>query len=206
MNKFDEAAKTWDEKPRRMLIAKSAAEKIASFLDGKRLGKGLEFGCGTANLSFELKNLFDEIYAVDNSEGMISVLREKLEDSAVKNIIPLCADIFNGELSETGFDAVYSSMALHHVDDIKGLILLFSKKLNAGGILIWIDLLAEDGTFHGEDEKVFHHGFSKEDVGLEMEAAGISLEMFETFFDIRKENSKGIEKDFPLFIAIGRKN
>ena len=31
----------------------------------------MEFGCGTALLSFQLKNYFEEISLVDTSEGMI---------------------------------------------------------------------------------------------------------------------------------------
>jgi len=53
--------------------------EINEFIQPKKKLNALDFGCGTGLLSFKLKDFFKTITLTDNSEGMISVLQEKVE-------------------------------------------------------------------------------------------------------------------------------
>jgi len=53
--------------------------EINEFIQPNKKLNALDFGCGTGLLSFKLKDFFKTITLTDNSEGMISVLQEKVE-------------------------------------------------------------------------------------------------------------------------------
>jgi len=158
---FDDYAKKWDT-DRRINRAKIISEEIANSIDINKGCSAMEFGCGTGLISFNLVEKFENITLIDSSKGMIDVVKEKIEKYEVDNMKPYAIDLFNEEIIEK-FDVIYTSMVLHHIQDIAGLANKFYTLLNDGGQVIIVDLDKEDGSFH-KNEPGFngHNGFDQE--------------------------------------------
>ena len=117
MNEFDLKAPDWDKNPmhkeRSIAIANGI---INSGLLNANL-RALEFGAGTAILSFLLKDSLREIVLIDSSEEMIRVTNEKITHSGAKNMKTLLFDLEKDDLKEQNFDVIFTQMVLHHVKD-----------------------------------------------------------------------------------------
>jgi ubiquinone/menaquinone biosynthesis C-methylase UbiE len=202
---FDEKAAVWDNDPKKVERAKIVAGEINAFLkpDGKL--SALEFGCGTGLLSFELKDSFKTITLVDNSEGMISVLKEKIEAADVKNFTPLLIDITESNIKLQEHDVVYTLLALHHVSDIDKTLKTFHSIIKQNGYLCIADLVKEDGSFHGHGDGFNgHNGFDRKELTGKLLNHGFRVEHYTECLEIEKEVGNGIKK-FPVFLMIGRK-
>ena len=75
-----------------------------------------------------------EVLGIDVSEKMLARARDTTADPA---IIYSRADLERLDLPETRFDLVYSSLALHYVEDLAGLLGKVSRALVAGGHLVF---------------------------------------------------------------------
>ena len=62
---------------------------------------------------------------------------------------------------ERKFDGIISSMTIHHLEDIPALFSKFYTMLDDHGFIAIADLDSEDGTFHSDNEGVFHYGFDR---------------------------------------------
>ena len=158
---FDVLAESWDTQ-RRIDRAKIIAKQIENSITIEKTDIALEFGCGTGLISLNLKDKFKEIDLVDNSIEMLDKLRIKIAQFQLANFNPIFLDITaNQELDKT-YDVIYTSMALHHVQDIDSIIKYFYNKLMPGGRLCIVDLSMVSEIFH-QQEKDFngHHGFEQ---------------------------------------------
>ncbi len=202
---FDQLASNWDTDPKKVNRAKSFAEAISNFLDNKRELTGIEFGCGTGLLSFELKDLFKSVTLIDTSEGMIEVLREKIQKNHVENFHPLCADILEVKPSILQHDVMYMSMAFHHVNNTSQALDVFNRLIAEGGYLCIGDIVKEDGSFHKHVADFDgHNGFDKAELSSLFEQNGFKEVFYDEVYVMEKEVDDQLKK-FPLFLMIGQK-
>jgi len=68
---FDQAAATWDENPSRLALTRAIAAAVADAVPLMPHGSAMEYGCGTATLSFLLAGSLGKIVAADVSQGML---------------------------------------------------------------------------------------------------------------------------------------
>ncbi len=200
---FDLEAKSWDD-DKRVTRAKLISEEIDKWLGEKINNNAMEFGCGTGLITFNLKNKFKDIMMVDNSAGMIEEVNKKIKNQNVNNIRTWCGDI--DEIDDKNkYDAIYTSMTLHHIVNISKVLEKLHSLLSLEGELYIVDLVEEDGTFHSS-EKGFegHNGFNQNNLIETLKNIG--------FKDIRNKvfykGSKSIEErnvDYELFIMVARK-
>ncbi|ERK30507.1 class I SAM-dependent DNA methyltransferase [Clostridium intestinale] len=201
---FDDYAKKWDT-DRRINRAKIISDEIANSIHINKEYSAMEFGCGTGLISFNLVEKFENITLIDSSRGMIDVAKEKIEKYEVDNMKPYALDIFDEEIIET-FDVIYTSMVLHHIQDISGLANKFYALLNDGGQVIIVDLDKEDGSFH-KNEPGFngHNGFDQEKLKkIFLEAGFKAVESTTFFYDEKKIEGKNIK--YSLFIMKAKKH
>ncbi|KHD37132.1 SAM-dependent methyltransferase [Clostridium acetobutylicum] len=200
---FDKYAKEWDDEER-INRAKIISEKIEKTIPMNKDYSVMEFGCGTGLISFNLQDKFGKITLVDSSEGMIEVLNSKIDKYKVNNMTAKKIDIFNEPIEEK-FDVIYSSMALHHVKDTKGIVEIFYKLLNDNGYLCIVDLDKEDGSFHKREENFNgHNGFDQKNLKELLVASKFKDVYSETFFKDTK-NIWGKDVDYSLFIVRAKK-
>ncbi len=120
----------------------------------------IDLGSGTGLLTAKIAPLVAKITAIDKSQSMSKVLREKA-DSYPCELEVLTIDIADLD-TDIQYDGIISSMTLHHIADIEGLFEQFYSLLRDGGSIALADLDTEDGSFHTEDTGVHHFGFDRE--------------------------------------------
>jgi 2-polyprenyl-3-methyl-5-hydroxy-6-metoxy-1,4-benzoquinol methylase len=170
-DRFNAEAAKWDANPFVHEASKHALEAIvqrfkklnATVLDEKL--DVLEIGCGTGLLSCITAPYAKRVVAVDAAEGMIEVLKKKLQQpDAPKNIYPVAvlledaedkalppADETDPEGRRMKFDLITSHLVLHHIPDLKAVLQTMQNCLKMGGHVALTDF--ED---YGPEAKAFH--------------------------------------------------
>ncbi|WP_238885271.1 class I SAM-dependent methyltransferase [Clostridium sp. YIM B02551] len=201
---FDEYARNWDTDIR-IKRAKVISNEIIKSLDIKEGLRAMEFGCGTGLISFNIYDKFKNVILVDSSQGMIDIVKDKIIRYEVTNMIPYKIDILNEEFELKNFDVIFSSMVLHHVEDISKITKKFYELLNTLGTLCIIDLDKEDGSFHrNEPHFKGHNGFDQEELKNILIKIGFRDVEIKTFYRDKKVIDDK-EFGYSLFLLKARK-
>lgn len=166
--RFNKEAAAWDSNPFVHEMSKEAWKAIQEYVPAMRSSAKqldvLEIGCGTGLLSFLVAPSVHEVVAVDAAQGMIDVLKTKIENSQIKNIVPVAvlledpedpslppANSANPAGSRRKYDLVTSHLVLHHIPDITPVLKTMLDCLKPGGMVALTDF--ED---FGPEAKRFH--------------------------------------------------
>jgi ubiquinone/menaquinone biosynthesis C-methylase UbiE len=124
---YNNWAQTYDtvNNPTRDLEAKA----IIMLIEPIHIGCILEIGCGTGKNTQWLKDHCNELIAVDFSEEMMKISREKIKDDKVRF---LQADITK-PWSFGRADLITCSLVLEHIEDLSFIFQQAAQSLNAGG-------------------------------------------------------------------------
>lgn len=205
MSEFDEKAKDWDTRESGERAA-NIAESIRSRVPLSNKMSAFEYGCGTGQLSFELRDQVGPITLADSSAGMLEVLRDKIRAKSADAMKPIKLDLSTDPPPDNQFDLVYTMMTLHHIPDTGQILRQFYALLNHGGYLCVADLDKEDGSFHGQDVDDVHKGFDRKELAEIAEKSGFSDISFSTAYEMEREvNEKGETKIFPIFLMVAIK-
>lgn len=205
MSRFDEEAKEWDT-PESQERAENIADAINKQVHLSKKMSAFEYGCGTGQLSFELREKIGPITLADNSTGMLEVLQEKIRKRAAKDMKPVKLDLTSDPLPNQQFDLVYTMMTLHHIPDTRLILSQFHKLLNPSGYLCIADLDKEDGSFHGHDVNEVHNGFDRQELAGLAKKVGFTNINFSTAYIMEKEVSEnGDTNTFPIFLMVAQK-
>ncbi len=177
-------------------------ERIAnSMIDCIEFGTAMhimDFGSGTGLLLEKIAPLVRSISAVDISSSMNEQLEKK------RSRLSCELEIIEMDLSKSvldmEFDGIISSMALHHVDDIKSMLGKFYSMLKDDGFIAIADLDTEDGNFHAEDTGVFHFGFDREELVTFANESGFANVKVSSASTVRKPQG-----DFSVFLLTAKK-
>lgn len=199
MNEFDLKAAEWDKQQMHRDRAEAVAAEIVRQIPLDETMTAMEFGAGTGLLSFMLKDRLKEITLIDNSEGMVKVLNEKLVSARADSLKAVKADIEHEDPQLGTFDLIYTLMVLHHVGDVETVVKKFHDMLNPGGYLAIADLYREDGSFHG-DGFHGHKGFDPAALAAMLEKNGFSGIKHKKVYEIDKKISENRSKSFDIFL------
>ena len=97
-------------------------------------------------------------------------------------------------------------MTLHHIRDVPLVLGRLAALLKPGGWLAAADLDTEDGSFHGNAEDVFHHGFEQSQITKWFTEAGLSATCVSNAHSITKPASTGELRTYSVFLAVGKKD
>jgi 2-polyprenyl-3-methyl-5-hydroxy-6-metoxy-1,4-benzoquinol methylase len=200
--RFDDEAAAWDDEPgneeRQVAVAQAVKEAVSL---SPRM-RAVDVGGGTGRLSILLADLVGSVVVTDPSAGMVQVARERIEAAGLSGRLrAVQADLTTDRL-DGAYDVVWSSMALHHVQDVDGLLRSVAGLLVDGGRLCIADLDEDpDGAFHA-DKVDFdgHHGFNRQRLADQLVRAG--------FADVRFVDATTIfkaDREFGVFLCIGTK-
>ncbi|MDO9255079.1 MAG: class I SAM-dependent methyltransferase [Bacteroidales bacterium] len=203
MSKFDARARDWDKNQRYIDRSNAVAKAMLQTVPFKKSMKALEYGSGTALLSFALKDKFEEIVLMDNSQEMTTVTAEKIADQNIENMKPLFFDLEHQDY-DGKFDIIYNQMVMHHVNDVDSVLSKFYTMLNPGGYLTIADLYAEDGSFHGESFNG-HLGFDVDLLADKLKAIGYRDIEQQKCYTIAKTDETGNVSEYPIFLLIASK-
>jgi tRNA (cmo5U34)-methyltransferase len=199
MNEFDLKAPEWDKNPMHMERSVSIAKGIMNSIVSTPGMRAMEFGAGTAILSFLLKDNFKEIVLVDSSAEMIRVTNEKIEASGAKNMKTLLFDLEKKELKGEEFDIIFTQMVLHHVTDIETIFERFYHLIKPEGYLAIADLYPEDGSFHGEGF-TGHKGFGVAELITTIQKHHFINIYERKCFVIKRKTENGFINEYPVFL------
>ncbi|MFO1300665.1 MAG: class I SAM-dependent methyltransferase [Burkholderiaceae bacterium] len=202
---FDAVASTWEEDPGRTALGRAVANAILEAVPLAGTERAMEFGCGTGLVTGLVAPSVGHLLAMDNSAGMLDVLRRKLRELGIRNVEPMEADLAR-RMPAGAFDFVFSSMTLHHIEDVAGLVARVHGALSPGGRIAFADLAKEDGSFHGPDVPgVMHHGFEPAELTRWFEAAGFAEVRVRIAHRIRKSREDGSTREYPVLLVTAQR-
>jgi ubiquinone/menaquinone biosynthesis C-methylase UbiE len=201
---FDEVAEKWEKDPVRLDRSQKVADLIRRRVPLRSDWQALEFGCGTAQLSFFLRGELQHITLVDTSEGMLRVVRRKIAAAEAVNLTPLLADLTREQIPAGPFDLIYTMMVLHHLPAPEAIFPVFRTLLKPGGYLVVAELEKGQLSFHGEDFEG-HDGFTRAELTAMAVQAGLAVERVEDCFGIRRETD-GVVGDFNVVAMTCRRS
>lgn len=218
--RFNAEAAAWDSNPLVHQASKEASIAVLQRfpkLEIQGPGKGLdvlEIGCGTGLLSFAMSDFVRSLVAVDAAQGMIDVLKQKLQKAdAPKNITPICvlledpedrsippASSGDQDGARQKFDLILSHLVLHHIPDLKAVLTTMLGCLKPGGSVALTDFEdfgPEARRFHPKAKMagVERHGINQESMKKLMEDVGFKNARVERAFAMTKAVEK-IEGEF----------
>jgi tRNA (cmo5U34)-methyltransferase len=204
-NRFDTAAINWDNEKRRIELAKAISSRIA-LLPLHAGMRAMEYGCGTGLVGLDLAGRLASLVAADSSPGMLESIKAKINDMGIRNVFPRLLDLHRDDCEQEVFDLIFSAMTLHHLTDVGSILGKIYHCLKPGGIIALADLDEEDGSFHQDNpEGVMHHGFNRKKLAGDLERLGFTAVQASTVHTIRKKNSQGDERSFPVFLMAAKK-
>ncbi|MEI6049973.1 MAG: class I SAM-dependent methyltransferase [Bacteroidota bacterium] len=201
MNEFDIKAAEWDKNPMHWDRSEAIAKELIRLIPLTKEMSALEYGAGTAILSFMLKDYLGEITLMDNSSEMIKIMDEKIETTKIKNLKTLYFDLENSNYTKGRVDFIFTQMVLHHVTDIENIVNKFYNLLKPEGYLAIADLYPEDGSFHGEGF-TGHKGFDTEILSDLIRKQGFTNISHRQCFVINKKISDNESKQYGVFLLI----
>lgn len=152
---YDALASTYDEHeadPYCVDLEFPAMQELLPDVAGKRI---LDAGCGSGRYTEWLLEEGAEVVAVDASEAMISLARERVGDRSTVQQADLTAPL---SFDDATFDGVVSGLALHYLPDWRPVFAEFARVLAPGGFLAFSahhpvdDFLAYDDVTYFETE------------------------------------------------------
>jgi ubiquinone/menaquinone biosynthesis C-methylase UbiE len=200
--RFDDEAATWDDDPghEKRQVAVARAIEAAVSLDPRM--SAVDVGGGTGRLSILLADRVGSVVVTDPSAGMVRVARQRIEAAGLGDRVRAVQADLTIDRLDGAYDVVWSSMALHHVQDLDGLLRSVARLLVDGGRLAIADLDEDlDGAFHA-DKVDFdgHHGFDRQRLAEQLARAGFADVGFVDATTILKG-----DREFGLFLCTATK-
>ena len=202
-NEFDAKAATWDT-PEKIERAQIMADAILADSAELELDSALEYGCGTGLVSLALRDKIKKIVLADISDGMLAVIKQKIQSLQLDNLLPVKLDLTIETPPADRFNLIYSLQTLHHIPNTQQIIEVFYLMLKDGGRLFIADLDLEDGSFHGEGFDG-HNGFVREELRSLAISVGFRDVKFQNIYSIIKTTANGESRVYPLFLMIAIK-
>jgi SAM-dependent methyltransferase len=201
MSSFDAKAATWDDDPTKAERARTVADLIGSVVPVPAGSRVLDVGAGTGLLSEHLPAHVGARTLLEPSAGMRAVIAQKVSAGR----LPEGTQVWDLDLSvdpvpPDRFDLIASLMTLHHIADVPRALAACAELLDVGGHLALVDLVAEDGSFHGAGFDG-HHGFDPHTLARQLTDLGlVEATVRDDVYGVKKGDRR-----YPLFLVTARK-
>ena len=196
---FKHKANNYEQNKNRVDNVKNIANAICQEIKYDKTMHIMDFGSGTGLLLEKIAPFVDKITAIDMSPSMNKKLNDKRDSLGCKLEI-LEIDLSKVKLNKK-FHGIISSMAIHHIKDVKNLFKDFYNMLHDNGTIAIADLDIEDGSFHTEDTGVYHFGFDRNELINLAKEAGFKNLKIQSASIVYKPNG-----EYPIFLLTGNKN
>jgi ArsR family transcriptional regulator len=202
---FDQLAHRWDA--------------IRATLFGDAIGRGIlqafipkglvvaDVGTGTGYMLELFGRRAGRLIAIDHSETMLALAREKVAAAGIDNVDFRLADVqTTSPLAAGEADLVTIVQVLHHLDHPERAVAGLAHGIKPGGMLILSDFVEHQESWLRDQ---LHHrwlGFTQQKVERWMTEAGLTLESWDVLAGRRFEAEDGEWLTIPdSFIVVGRK-
>ena len=202
---FDSEAASWDKEPGRVKLATDITDAIRNDVALTSDMDALDFGCGTGLVTLQLQPFLHSITGVDGSQGMIDILKQKIEKKNLTKVKTRFFDMEKGDVLEGRYHLIVSSMTFHHIKEIKALLDQFYHVALPSGYLCIADLDPEEGLFHSDNNGVIHFGFDRDRMCQLFIEAGFDNVSHRTAATVMKPIHDGRMVEFTVFLVTGQK-
>jgi len=96
----------------------------------------LDIACGSGITTVEIAKDVKEIHALDTSQEMINIAREKIENSSINNVRFSVTDIFDSRWEKDFYDVVMAFNILCYVKNTDSFLSRVHELLKPGGIFL----------------------------------------------------------------------
>ncbi|GMV56287.1 MAG: hypothetical protein AMXMBFR6_20920 [Betaproteobacteria bacterium] len=206
LERFNSLAADWDDNPRRAGIARAVAAAMVTALPLASGMRALEYGCGTGLVSVLLADRLAHVVAADIAPNMLRVLEDKCRRTGLAHIETRRLDLTTDPPPAERFDLIFTSMTLHHIENVAAVLEALAGLLKPGGWLALADLDSEDGSFHGPNiPGVAHHGFERPwlmDILRKLGLANVDALTADT---VHKVGADGTARDYTIFLITAQR-
>jgi ubiquinone/menaquinone biosynthesis C-methylase UbiE len=133
-----------------------------------------DMGCGNGFHSLPMAKMTGEngmVIGVDVQPEMLGLLRDRMEDQGVENIIPILGSYHNPRLPSGSIDLVLMVDVYHEFSHPEQMLAAIRKSLKADGLVVLVEYREEDESVPIKPL----HKMSKAQVNKELEANGFKL-------------------------------
>ncbi len=146
----NKAAKFWDKIAKR--YAKNQIADDASYQAKLKTTqqylkpdmKLLEIGCGTGSTALKHAPHVNHIHAIDISNNMLEIARDKARIQDIENIDFECASLTDIAPKDNSLDAILTLNVLHLVDDKEAMIAQIHQALKPDGVFVSSTMCLDD--------------------------------------------------------------
>lgn len=168
---FDQAAESYDELINKTLINyDEMIEALINAIPDNESPRILDLGCGTGNITRKVLERFPnaKVTCLDLSTKMIEIAKDKLSD--YENIEYVIGDFTIVDIIDN-YDAIISSLALHHIptdEEKKEMYKHIYEALNTNGVFYNADVIKPNSPYNEilnnrmSDKYMKEHGLTKE--------------------------------------------
>ena len=96
----------------------------------------MDFGCGTGLISNEISGNVKIIHAIDTSEKMIEMAKQKASDRQIENIEYMHTNLFDERFVSGSYDVILVFYVLHLFADSRQVLQRIRELLKPGGLMI----------------------------------------------------------------------
>lgn len=110
----------------------------------------LDFACGTGITTIELAGFVQQVMAIDLSDEMVKIAKEKALGRGIDNITFKAATLKDDGLLNSSFDVITAFNIFHGLNDVESALARIRTLLKAGGLFLSVtDCLGEKRTATG---------------------------------------------------------
>ncbi len=201
---FDHIANEWDN-IRQSFFSETIRESALSLACVKPGKVAADIGAGTGFITEALIRAGLKVVAVDQSEAMLSIMKDKF--AGVKDINFHLGDGEKLPIPDNSVDFAFANMYLHHVESPLTAIMEMSRILKPNGRLVISDLDEHKFEFLKTEQHDRWMGFKREDIIQWYLKAGFELVFVDDVGNRCCATSKCGSKNanITVFLALGAK-
>ena len=195
---FDAVAGDWD-RIQGPFYATGARE--AALL--KLVPRGLavcDVGCGTGLLTLGLAAVAQTVHAIDSSERMVRLAREKVRRAGLSNVTVKKAAAERLPFADASLDAIFASHLLRHLVRPVDALVEFGRVVKPGGRVVLLELEPHGHRALREATGSVHLGLPRESVRAGLKRAGFVEPHFSALAAYRVSSGSG-ETMLPTYLV-----
>ena len=201
---FDRVAREWDEL-RASFFSDAVRDQALAAAKLQRDRIAADIGSGTGFMSEGLIRLGVRVIAIDQSEAMLEVLRNKFPANGALEVRRGYADDI--PIADDAVDYAFANMYLHHVEKPPHAIREMVRILKPGGKLVVTDLDEHNFEFLRAEHHDRWMGFRRQDVQDWLRGAGLAQVTVESTGEncMSRAERDSSSANVGIFIASGEK-
>ena len=152
-------------------------ERCSMMLANLGLKRGMsvcDMGCGNGYHALQIAELIGkdgQVFGVDIQSQMLELLRRRMEDQGIENIIPILGSVHNPHLPDNSLDLILLVDVYHEFSHPEHMLKAMSDSLKPDGLIVLVEFREEDPDVPIKPL----HKMSKAQINKELTANGFKL-------------------------------